>query len=278
MEQHRDFASTLIHEVKPVVVGVISESSACAELAANLATQLGLPLVDTDTGHYTHWLCLTPVRLELRETGLSAPGPLFVDFTHGRAAHRRRFGGGRNQPLARAVGLKDKTELTVIDATAGLGQDAFVLASLGCTVSLLERSPIIAALLQDGLLRAGRDAQIGSWVQKRLYFLQGDSRDYLAALPNPQRPDVVYLDPMYPHRRKSALVKKEMRMLRALVGHDEDAPQLLVAALACARWRVVVKRPLRAPVLSGTLPTFQISTPNTRFDVYLVNLVNSLAA
>ena len=254
-----------------IVVGVFAASPSLEHPAAILATELGLPLASAaGAASYTHGLYLTLDRLELRELARGGSGPIYADFVLGQAAHRRRFGGGRGQPLARAVGLKANTAPTVIDATAGLGRDAFVLASLGCTVSLLERSPIIAALLRDGLARAARDREIGLWVRQRLHLLGADSRDYLPKLLAEQRPDVVYLDPMYPHRQKTALVKKELRLLRALVGDDQDAASLLATALVCARRRVVVKRPRRAPTLSGLTPDFQSCAPNTRFDIYLI--------
>lgn len=252
-------------------IAVAVEGSACPMAATLLADELGLPLVTGSTAAFTHYLNLTPERLELRESAPGASRPFYIDFTAGAPAHRRRCGGGRNQPLARAVGLKGAAAPTVVDATAGLGRDAFVLAWLGCTVSLIERCPIIAALLRDGLRRAAGDPEIGPLVAERLRLCVADSRDYLRRLAPDQRPEVVYLDPMYPHRRKSALVKKEMRLLRQLVGDDADAPALLAAALACARRRVVVKRPRLAPSLTGPPPTMRITAPNTRFDVYLLN-------
>lgn len=260
----------------PPGIAVTAESPGSSVAAAALAAELGLPclaspLVDRDTVPLTHLLVLTQERLELRELGPRAPGPVHVDFTAGPSAHRRRFGGGRNQPLARAVGLKGGALPAVVDATAGLGRDAFVLACLGCTVQLVERSPIIAALLRDGLRRAEHDPDIGPLVAQRLRLHAGDSGEYLRQLGEDQRPDVVYLDPMYPHRHKSALAGKEMRLLRQWVGSDEDAPTLLDAALACARRRVVVKRPRRAPVMAGPPPAIQITAPNTRFDVYLTS-------
>lgn len=254
------------------VIAVAAESSVGLAPAITLATELGLPLAtDPAATACTHWLCLTPERLELRELGPGASGPIHVDFAMGSAAHRRRFGGGRHQPLARAVGLKGATPPTVLDATAGLGRDAFVLACLGCTVCLVERSPIIAALLRDGLQRATQDPQIGSLVTARMRLVVADGGEYLRRLAEDQRPEVVFLDPMYPHRQKSALVKKEMRLLRQLVGDDEDASDLLVTALARARRRVVVKRPRLAPTLTGPAPGFQIIAPNTRFDVYPIS-------
>lgn len=250
------------------ILAVASVSPGDAAAAAALAVELALPPLAELTVSPTHLLVLTGERLELRQIGAAAPGPVWVDFTAGTAAHRRQFGGGRHQALARAVGCKSGAAPNVVDATAGLGQDAFVLASLGCTVRMIERSPIIAALLRDGLQRAALDAQIGSWIRQRLSVCQAESRDYLRGLEEDQRPDTVYLDPMYPHRRKTALAGKEMRLLRQLVGDDQDTAELLAAALACARRRVVVKRPRLAPTLAGPAPHGQIITPKTRFDLY----------
>ncbi len=263
---------TITSGAKSALLGVFSTSEANAARAAALAAGLRLPFADdASAGNFSHGLYVTSDRLELRRFEPSEPGSVYVDFVLGRAAYRRRFGGGRNQPLARAIGLKGHAVTTVIDATAGLGRDGFVLAGLGCAVVLLERSPIIAALLRDGLERAARDPEIGSWVPQRLRLIEADSRNYLSALAEADRPQTIYLDPMYPHRRKSALVKKELRVLRELAGDDDDAPGLLAAALACARRRVVVKRPRLAPALSGAAPDFEIVAPNTRFDVYLTS-------
>lgn len=250
---------------------VCTEASVCSA-AADLAQTLGLPLVREPATGQLRYLNLTTERLELWEHESGAYQCIYVDFLAGRTAYRRRFGGGRNQPLARALGLKGGANPTVIDATAGLGRDAFVLACLGCTVAMVERSPVVAALLRDGLLRAGQDLEIGPMVRERLRLVLNDSRSYLRGLPEDQKPEIVYLDPMYPHRRKSALVKKEMRILRSIIGDDEDVPELLAAALVAAKQRVVVKRPRSAPILSGPEPTFQILAPNTRFDIYRTQL------
>ncbi|QQS55773.1 MAG: class I SAM-dependent methyltransferase [Candidatus Competibacteraceae bacterium] len=254
-------------------MAVAAEHPANLAVAAALAAELHLPLATIPfTSAFTRLLVVTPTRLELRTLDSDAPGPVYVDFIAGAAAHRRRFGGGRGQPLARAIGLKGGAAPTVADVTAGLGRDAFVLACLGCTVWLIERSPVVAVLLRDGLRRAAHDAEIGQMVRERLHFHSGDGRECLPRLTASQRPDVVYLDPMYPHRQKSAWVGKEMRLLRQLAGDDADAPSLLAVALTCAGNRVVVKRPRLAPALSGPPPTARIVTPNTRFDLYRVNL------
>lgn len=256
----------------PPGIAVAAESVVLASAAATLALELQLPLAnDVLPTSLRYLLVLTGERLELRELGPNAPGPVYADFVSGAAFHRRRFGGGRHQPLARTVGLKSGVRPTVLDTTAGLGRDAFVLACLGCTVQMVERSPIIAALLRDGLHRATQDPEIGSLVTTHMRLTVADGREFLSELGNDQRPEVIYLDPMYPRREKSALPGKELRLLRCLAGADDDAPELLVAALAHARRRVVVKRPRRAPSLTGPDPTMQITAPNTRFDIYLLN-------
>ncbi|MBS9431896.1 16S rRNA (guanine(1516)-N(2))-methyltransferase RsmJ [Photorhabdus hainanensis] len=211
-------------------------------------------------------LVLTPQRLELHKRDEPKLGGIYVDFVSGTMAHRRRFGGGRGEAVAKAIGIKKDYLPTVVDATAGLGRDAFVLASLGCHVRMLERHPVVAALLDDGLQRGYQDEEIGGWLQERMTLLHASSITALADI-TPQ-PDVVYLDPMYPHKQKSALVKKEMRVFQSLVGADEDADNLLAPARALAKRRVVVKRPDYAEPLAGVAASAAITTKNHRFDIY----------
>lgn len=237
------------------------------ERASALATRWGLSLAEAGEGELQ--LLLTPERLQLVQVGKGAPGPVYVDFVEGALAHRRRFGGGRGQTIARAVGLKGGANPNVVDATGGLGRDAFVLASLGCRVTLLERSPVVAALLADGLERAERDSEIGSWIRQRMQLIHTDAVSWMANLDEADFPEVVYLDPMFPHREKSALVKKEMRLFQQLLGEESDAGILLPAARRVARKRVVVKRPDYAPPLGGTPPTMAIKGKKHRYDVYV---------
>lgn len=238
--------------------------------AKQLAKQLDLPVVEPEFQYYDFLLVITKNRLELREVGEKHSKPLYVDFLHGAVAHRRKYGGGRGQLLARAVGIKPGITLDILDATAGLGHDAFVLAGLGCSLRLLERSPIIAALLADGLQRAKIVAEFAGI---DMQLLGGDAVSYMQQLSAKMRPDVVYLDPMYPVRTKSALVKKEMRILRKIVGEDADVAQLLAVALQVARKRVVVKRPRLAPSIPGPKSDVVFTGKSSRFDVYLVHLL-----
>ena len=154
----------------------------------------------------------------------------------------------------------------MLDATAGLGRDAFVLAELGCGVTLIERQLLIAALLEDGLLRAQADPEVAPIVA-RMCLLCVNAIELMAALAS-EPPQVIYLDPMFPHRDKSALVKKEMRLFRPLAGNDDDAPALLAAALKLATHRVVVKRPRKAPAIAGEKPGYVLEGKSSRFDIY----------
>lgn len=252
----------------PELIAVGHDSESRRHEAQALADRLGLTVWQDGGSLPAYLLSYSDERLELRQTGRKAPGPIFVDFVGGQVAHRRQFGGGRGQPMARAIGIKGEQPPSIIDATAGLGKDSFVFASLGCHVRMMERSPIVAALLADGLERAAHSPELAD-ILPRLQLLPGNAIEQLGGLEEDQRPDVVYLDPMYPHRQKSALVKKEMRAFRDLVGDDPDTAELLKAALGCARKRVVVKRPKGAPCLDDRKPSMDISSKNTRWDVYV---------
>ncbi len=216
--------------------------------------------------------------LELRQLDEPKVGAIVVDFTSDALTFRRLHGGGKKEAIAKAIGLKGKNSLHVLDATAGLGRDAFVLASLGCVVDMIERSPVVAALLQDGLDRASSDEELGAWVPNHMCLFHGAALNLLQSWqdtnPPVARPDVVYLDPMFPHRKRNAAVKKEMRLFQQLLGPDEDADLLLAPALALAKSRVVVKRPTGAPFLASKKPQIEMLGKANRFDVYLTQIIN----
>lgn len=212
--------------------------------------------------------------LGLQITGKGAPGPVRAEFVTGKMGYRREHGGGAGQLVAKAVGLqKTRATLHVVDATAGLGQDAFVLAGLGCRVTMFERNPVIHALLADGLARAALNVDCAAIVE-RMRLLEGSSIDWLEQ-PDTEVADVIYLDPMFPHRDKSALVKKEMQVFRTIVGDDDDAGRLLARALERARYRVVVKRPRKAPAIEGPEPATRIEGKSSRYDVYSIRALPS---
>lgn len=179
---------------------------------------------------------------------------------------------GRKSLIAKAVGIESKKALQekplkVIDATAGLGIDAFTLAVLGCNVTMIERSSIIGSLLANGLMLVKRDPDFS---KIKLQLVIAEAKKYLDE--NSSDADIIYLDPMYPERNKTALNKKEMRMLKELVGGDEDFSQLLEVALKTAKKRVVVKRPKLAVVteINGRMPDLIYQGQTSRYDVFLI--------
>lgn len=182
------------------------------------------------------------------------------------AEQRSRIRGGRRQPLARAVGLPRKPDAAVLDATGGLGRDAFTLAALGAQVTLVERQPLVVELLRDAQRRA-RQSDDAAMVEAadRLRILGSDALD----VGRSQGPfDAVYLDPMYPEDGKSALPQKEMQLLRELAGDDPDAAALLEHVRGLSP-RVAVKRPSKAPWLGDARPDGVIEGTQARFDLYL---------
>ena len=196
-----------------------------------------------------------------------------ADFYSPTVNYRRQKGGGKGQMIAKAIGLNSLTAPHVLDATAGLGGDAFVLASLGCTVTMVERVPEVHALLADGLRVAGawgsaKDQTLIA-ILKRMTLVESDAAKYMQTLEDTKKPEVVYLDPMFPLRTKSIQVKKEMHVFHQLIGKDIDADLLLQTAQECAQKRVVVKRPRIAPFLAGLKPNYTLEGRSNRYDVYL---------
>ncbi len=251
---------------EPASIAVLAAGAdrALHERAVALAATLGLPVADSPACACELLLAVTPARLELRSNAARGPGPVYAEFVHGARAYNRR--AGPFGQLFRACG-SPRTVSSLIDATAGLGQDAFVLAYFGHHVTALERNPLVMALLEDGLARAAQQPDLATVVLERLTSVCVDAREYLRGVTPAQRPDVVYLDPMYPSRTKTALVRKEMRVLRRIVGDDGDAGELLAAARQVARRRVVVKRMRLAPALADD-PTRSYAGRAVRYDVY----------
>ena len=285
------------------IIRVAYAAASFKALAETLAEKLSLPLQGAGYNNsegYDYLLEFTEQGLVLRPSADKGYGSILCDFASSEHSHRRRHGGGNGQAIAKAGGVSGKFAPQVLDLTAGLGGDGFVLASLGCKVCMLERNPIVHSLLADGLSRGvqvGRkDAQQGDdeleQVISRLSLLEGNAASYLSDLVDklvgaareqgkeqgkeqpkePEnevwRPDIVYVDPMFPLRKKSAKVKKEMQAFHAIVGTDPDADDLLANALAVAQYRVVVKRPAGAGFLAETKPNYSLEGKSTRYDIY----------
>jgi 16S rRNA (guanine1516-N2)-methyltransferase len=270
---------------RPLIV-VLAGAPNLEAAARRLAARLQLPLAsmtDAADAGARFALTLAQERLEIRDLSMPRSKPLLVDFVAGSTGYRRVAAGGRRQPIARALGIRAQPP-SVLDATAGLAKDAFLLAVLGCAVTAVERSAVLFALVEDGLRRAAEsgDKKLLEAIG-RLRFVHADAIEFMTRLRGSvdskvgpglldfrsQPPEVIYLDPMYPPSNKSAEVKKEMRLLRALVGDDPDADALLAAAREVATSRVVVKRLRHASPL-GPPPSHSVAGTRVRYDVYLV--------
>lgn len=230
--------------------------------AADLADEFHLPLENADEilapGGARLLVGVDAVALEVAGFGR----PLRVDFISPRLDYRLRRGG--REQLLQACGVPRNAGVSLVDGTGGFGIDAFVLAHAGARVTVLERHPIVFALLRDAHLRAKREPKLAE-AAARMQLVHADAIEWLAV---EQRADVVYLDPMFPARRKSALVKRPMRMLEAMVD-DERAERLLSAAIGSAGRRVVLKRPLRGAVVPlARDASFSLQGRSVRFDVY----------
>ena len=250
----------------------IENVHAVKEKAERLSLQLKLPLIRANspaTENYEIAIFVSAHGLALRMLGHNAPGSVTVDFDSP-ALNYRIKDAVRGQAIAKAVGFQPGINLTVVDATAGFGKDSFLLAYLGCKVTLVERNVIVHALLLDGIERASQseDARIKKAVSQ-MDLIYNDFRNFADSA---YGVDIVYLDPMFPKRRKSARVKKDMYLLQKLLSNEltvTDENSLLIPALALAGKRVVVKRPKHSLCLAGKSPTFELSGKSSRYDVYM---------
>ncbi|MEP5568529.1 MAG: class I SAM-dependent methyltransferase [Halioglobus sp.] len=262
------------HGTAPARLAVCPGDDLSRKAAATLATKLQLPQLPMATDprrcdSADAVLLVFVSGLALQITGKKAPGPVTVDF--GAASMRHRRGAGHNELLGRAVGVGKKDALTVLDATAGLGRDSFVLADMGAQVTCVERNPIAAAMLQSGLELSQNSAD--PWLcttASRIQFVAGDATEL--SKDAVRDTDVIYLDPMFPQRDKSAAVKKEMAVFQLLLQHEEGSNEALLDwALDCPVARVVVKRPPKAPPLAAMIPSHSIKGKAVRYDVHVLS-------
>jgi 16S rRNA (guanine1516-N2)-methyltransferase len=250
-------------------IAVLRTDADRTQHASDLAAQFELPLIDlpADAKEFDYFFAYQDAKLVLQSVKAELDGKLCVDFSDAKLNYRANS-AIRSQNIAKALGIKGEQRPRVLDATAGLGKDAFLIASLGCDVSLLERSPLVHALLSDGLSRQGCYSSETLAILARMTLRLADVLDLSA---EPREFDVVYLDPMFPQRRKSAKVKKDMALLQQLLGHQSDGDELLAHARRLAKKRVVVKRAKLSPQLGPDKPDIQFKGSSSRYDVYLQN-------
>jgi 16S rRNA (guanine1516-N2)-methyltransferase len=231
--------------------------------AASLAERTGLPVVTWEPRQGTFLvvtrqglgLCAADKRKKMRG--------LRVDFTT--PAWTRRLQRVRKEQLIQAMGRTTPEKTWIIDTTGGLGRDSFLLAAAGFNLRIFERNPVLAALLADGLKRAAQHKTME--ITKRISLSSRDARHYLAT----SRPvaDIIYLDPMFPPRKNSAKVKKELQFIQQIVSNGEDYDELFSLALLNAKKRVVVKRPQNGPWINSMRPSYSLQGKTIRFDIYL---------
>ena len=250
-------------------IAVFAPDPSYLDKATAIAQKLNLPYFQSDQA-YQFLLLVTTDYIGIQPYPTSKIKPLYVDFLSPTMQYRKNQASLRKEAIARAMGVKPQDNPIIVDATAGLACDSFILASLGFTVTLLERSPILHLLVDNAIQRAVANP-IAAPIVNRLQLIHTNAITWFEQykLAENPLPHVIYLDPMFPERRKSAQVKKEMRMLQAIIGEDNDADQLFMTALTCATQRVVVKRPRLAPPLAGRPPAFQLLGKSSRFDVYI---------
>jgi 16S rRNA (guanine1516-N2)-methyltransferase len=239
----------------PPVVEVFKENpfSLPSSLMQELQTMLQLPISEQNLKSLQA-LYVVENKLVFFDEEL---GSLSIDLLNDHVNYQKKAHRGKQELIAKALGL-NKGLKTVLDLTFGLGQDALFITELGAQVSGVERNPSIYLLLKMALLEAEVPIQLSF----------GDSKEYLRSMKESGiLPQVIYMDPMFPSKKKSALPRKEMQIFRKLAGDDADSAELLSAALDSAQERVVVKRPLKAPdLLPGKVHSYEGTT--IRYDVY----------
>jgi len=233
-------------------LAIAFEGAAQLLRAQQLAQQLNLPI----DNHASARLIVMENHLALKVEPFQL---MHIDFNAQTWQSRRD--AGKQQALVRAC--KPRDGMLIMDVTAGWGRDAAVLASFGASVVMLERNPVMAALLVDALARQDLHSQR----QLKLKLLQVEAIDFLTALPEKDYPDLIYLDPMHPTRQKSALVKKEFQVLQQLIGPDADVHDLLAIARQRVKHAVVMKWPVNAEAIAK--PTHVIKGKTVRFDVFM---------
>ena len=255
-----------MNQIKIAVSSI--QNSITIEKAKKLAAQLQLNFISdpasAEAKEYAYLLFFNNEYLGLQNTQEDKLSPFYVDFLSNQFTFRRNQAGLHKELLAKALGKRPEQNLNIVDATAGWGRDSFMLASLGFKVTLLERSPIIHALLADAIQRAKLDSRTTA-AACRLDLIHADALVWL----RDKKCDIVILDPMFPKRKKSSLVKKEMVILQNLLAPSDDSADLLKLSLTCAAYRVVVKRPRLAEYLALQIPHFSLKGRSSRFDIYV---------
>ncbi len=233
-----------------------------------IAARLALPILDAREEGYQYFLYFQEDAFTVEALVEGGFTELNVNFGQRRILDRLLAGDRSEDPFLRAMGKGiDPKGVTVFDATLGFAVDSLHLAQFGFTVTGSERNPVIRELTKDGLRRAQNVPELAAALAN-FNLVEGNAIDILSDLSEHDRPEIVYMDPMYPEMKRSVKRKKALEFLRDLVGDDLDARELFQRAWSSAKRRVVVKRPLKGEQLGGE-PNHVLRGKSHRFDVYV---------
>lgn len=249
-----------------LTTGITTTDKTLQKKCEAIAAQYHLPFFDISEIKLPQYLLiLDQEKLSLIKTDNKAIKPFYIDFCEGKMDFRRKTLSAKKDLLAKAIGIKKISKPTVLDTTAGLGRDGFLLACMGATVIMLERNPILYLLLNDGLRRFAETFPVLN-AALNYQLIYTDAKTYLHS--SLEKFQIIYLDPMFPARTKSALVKKDMQFLHDIAGMADDTTELFALSLQCACSRVVVKRPLHGKTLTELKPAVCYKGKAIRYDVY----------
>lgn len=226
------------------------------EMAESFARRTGAEIVENPGDYLT--VMFDSKGVSLAGFGLTYQG----DFEN--MLHRVTNGRLQHEMLVRAA-KSEKPGRRAIDATAGMGEDAFLLAAQGYEVTLYEQNPVIAALLKDALRRA-RKNMILKEIAERMKLVEGNSVECMEKQLDPV--DVIYLDPMFPARQKSGLINKKLQLIQKLEPPCSAETDLFDAAIKANPSKIIVKRPLKSEFLAGRKPSYTLNGKAIRYDCY----------
>lgn len=228
------------------------------DMAESFAKRTGVPILDKPGENLT-------VLFDAKGVSLTGYGLTYQGDFEG-MLHRVSDGRLAHEMLVRAAKTTE-TDLKGIDATAGMGEDAFLLAAYGYDMTLYEQNPVVAVLLKDALRRAKKHPQLKE-IADRMKLVEGNSVEELKT--RVDAVDLIYLDPMFPGRQKSGLINKKLQLIQKLEPPCSDEVELFEAAIQAKPSKIIVKRPLKSPFLAGKNPTYELKGKAIRYDCYAV--------
>ena len=226
------------------------------DMAESFAKRTGVPILDKPGENLT-------VLFDAKGVSLTGYGLTYQGDFEG-MLHRVSDGRLAHEMLVRAAKTTE-TDLKGIDATAGMGEDAFLLAAYGYDMTLYEQNPVVAVLLKDALRRAKKHPQLKE-IAGRMKLVEGNSVEELKT--RVDAVDLIYLDPMFPGRQKSGLINKKLQLIQKLEPPCSDEVELFEAAIQVKPSKIIVKRPLKSPFLAGKNPTYELKGKAIRYDCY----------